>query len=468
MNIPPKALRQRGSILVYLALALVLFGAFAMAGASRFGASIVGVSLPNCATQARYMSEAGMRYALARLRACTTEAEVNAAVAQMNGVTFTVDAAKGLTFTPAVSYSSGTGLATVASSGRGCPGALSVPASTAASSVNLPGINTASEASTSEALKGTYSGTSAIAAGSMTGNLTTSSARISGGTSIGGSVNYLETGPTCLQIGGGAMVGTVGNSNYVCSETCVVVGGGATVNGNIYAQGDVNVSSKVNGDIYSGGDVHLSWGAEVSGNIYAHGTFSTPPYSSLYAGTVTTGYAKPNHCATYTLPAHTTVPSNIKLNIGSNTYTFIGSTDLSDKTNAFSSITTGGGSKICFDLSLPDSYINIFSKGSMTINGDIYVRTSTTSQCFDGENKVTNVNFAKYAYAKRVYMDVGGTVSFNGGSNWFGTIYAADNIYPGSGGVYIGAFYTNKAYNPGSSWSTSRFVPSDYVAKYWP
>ena len=468
MNALPTTTQQRGSVLVYFARALVAFGVFAMAGATRFASSIVGVSLPNCATQARYMSEAGMRYALGRLRACTTEAEVIAAVAAMNGIPFTVDATKGLSFTPAVSYNSGTGVATVSASGKGCPNALSVAASTPSASVNLPSVSSAPEAATSEALKGLYSGASAIAAGSMTGNLTTTSATISGGSSVGGSVNYLGTGPTCLNISGGASVGTLGNSNYVCSESCVVVSGGAVVNGNIYAQGDVTVSSTVKGDIYSGGNVVLSWGATVSGNIYAHGSYSAPPYFTSYKGIVKTGYAVPDHCATYTLPAHETVASSTALNIGGGQYTFYGTTDLANKTNAFTSITSGGGSKICFDLSTPNSYINIFNKGNMSINGEVYVRTSTAKACFDSANKVSNVNFSKYDYAKRVYMDVGGTVTFAGGSNWFGTIYAADNIYPGGGGSYIGAFYTNKSYNPNNTWNYSRFVASDYVATYWP
>ncbi|MDP3426677.1 MAG: polymer-forming cytoskeletal protein [Humidesulfovibrio sp.] len=468
MNTLPKPTQERGSILVYFALVLVAFGVLAMAGASRFGTSIIGMSMPNCATSARFMSESGMRYAMARLRACASEADVLTEVAAMNGTTYTVDATKGLSFTLAVSYDSGTGLASVSSSGRGCPNAMSVAASTSSSSVNLPAISSTPEAATSEALKGTYSGASAIAAGTMTGNLTTTSATISGGSSIGGSVTYLGTGPTCLNISGGASVGTVGNSNYVCSESCVLVSGGAVVNGNIYAQGDVTVSSTVNGDIYSGGNVVLSWGAAVSGNIYAHGTFTMPPYYTSYHGIVKTGYAAPDHCAVYTLPAHTTVASSTALNLGSGQYTFHGTTDLANKTNAFTSITTGGGSKICFDLSTPNSYINIFNKGNMVIRGDVYVRTSTLNSCFDSANKVSNVNFSKYEYAKRVYMDVGGTVTFGGGSNWFGIVYAAGNIYPGGGGSYIGAFYTNASYNPSSTWSYSRFVASDYVATYWP
>jgi len=149
-------------------------------------------------------------------------------------------------------------------------------------------------------------------------------------------------------------------------------------------------------------------------------------------------------------------------------YTFFGSTNMADKSNAFTSITSNGGSKICFDLSTPNTYINIFDSGPMTINGDVYVRTSTATSCFDSVNRVSDINFANYAAASRVYADIGGTVTFNGGSNWVGTVFTAGNIYPGGGGSYIGAFYTNANYNPYGTWTYSRFVLSDYVATYWP
>ena len=104
----------------------------------------------------------------------------------------------------------------------------------------------------------------------------------------------------------------------------------------------------------------------------------------------------------------------------------------------------------------------------MTINGDVYVRTSTATSCFDGVNKVSNINSPNFASASRVYADVAGTVNFAGGSNWFGTVYAAGNINPGGGGFYIGAFYTNQNFNPNQSWIYTRFVLSDYVSSYWP
>lgn len=457
---------QRGSIVLYLALALVAFGILLVAGTARFGASVVGTYAPDCVTQARYMSEAGMRYAMARLRACSTSTQVQAAVTDMNGHgAYTVNAGKGQGFTITASYSSGT--ASITAVGTGCPSSLGTASSTSSSTINLPAVG-GSAASTSDALKGTYSGASGtFTAGTTTGNVTTTSANIASGSVIGGSYTYLGTSSTCLDITGGVVIGTAGSGNYVCSDSCVVIEGGAIVNGDVYAQGNVTVSSTVNGNIYSGGDVYLNWGAKVSGNIYAHGTVTWPAYFTGYSGTITTGAAVPSMCTSYSLPAHKTVAASKALTV-SNTYTFYGTSNLADTSNAFTSIYSAAGSKICFDLSTSGTYVNIFDSGAMNINGDVYVRTSASTSCFDSANKVSSVNFAGAAAASRVYADVKGSVTFNGGSNWFGTVFSAGNIYPGGGGVYIGAFYTDQNFNPNSAWIYTRFVLSDYVSTYWP
>jgi len=133
--------RQRGSIVVYLAMALVVFGVMAMAGASRFGASIMGVSSPNCATQARLMAESGVRYAMARLRTATDPASLQAMITTLNGQTYTVDAAKGLKFTLTVT-ASGTGAAQVSAQGSACGGDTALPTTStqasASGGVNVP------------------------------------------------------------------------------------------------------------------------------------------------------------------------------------------------------------------------------------------------------------------------------------------------------------------------------------------
>ncbi|HWR04704.1 MAG TPA: polymer-forming cytoskeletal protein [Humidesulfovibrio sp.] len=496
--------RQRGSVALYLALALVAFGVLAAAGATRFSSTVQGVFQPNCITQARYMSESGMRYAMARLRACADATAVNAAVAAMNGKTFTVDADKGLSFTLSVSYASGS--ATVSSTGASCskPGS-SASAFTGSATVNLPAISSGGSAANSPSLQGTYSGTSAVLAGNSSGNVTTTTTTLQGGSTVDGALTYMGT-TSCLNLTGGVSIGTPGGSYSVCSNSCVTVDGGSyvygniysqgnvtvtsgvvagniysngavtitsgTVQGNVYSQGSVSVTGAVTGNIYSGGNVSLGWGSNVSGNIFCTGTYSAPAWFTGYSGKVTTGYPKSSipaakACTSYALPAHKTVAST-QARVISGNQTFYGTSNLADTSNAYTSISTSGWPSICFDLSTPGTYINIFCSGNMSVSGDLYVRTSTATSCFDPSNKVTSTQFAGSAAASRVYMDVQGSVSFGGGTNWFGTVYAGGNIYPGGGGSYIGAFYTNQSFNPGSQWIYTRYVGSNYVATYWP
>ncbi|MBU1230158.1 MAG: LamG domain-containing protein [Proteobacteria bacterium] len=133
----PVASRQRGSIVVYLAVTLAAFGILAMAGGTRYGASILGVSAPNCATQARLMAESGVRYASARLRSAADQAALTALIAALNGQTYTVSG--NMSFTLAV-QASGPGAALVTSTGRACGGVVFSPATTnqAQTSVNVP------------------------------------------------------------------------------------------------------------------------------------------------------------------------------------------------------------------------------------------------------------------------------------------------------------------------------------------
>jgi len=332
---------------------------------------------------------------------------------------------------------------------------------------------TFSESQTKEALQGTYTGLSATMSGKYYGSLVTSSNNFNEGVTISGSIDYVGSGvnsygDNCLHIKGSS-IGTNGEDTHVCSDTCVIVDGAVNIYSDIYAQGDVIITNgHVYGDIHSGGNVSLTWSGSVKGSIYAHGTFTKPTgYLQPTNGTVKTGTSIPAKCVSYPLPAHESVASTKDLIINQK-YTFYGTTDLNSHSLAYSSIKSSGGSMICFDLSTPNTYINIFNSGNMDINGDIYVRTSASTQCFDYTNRVSDINAANYAEAKRVYMDVLGKVTFNGGSNWFGTVYAGGNISPGGGGKYIGAFYTNGSYNPENHGGIeSRFVQSDYVLQNW-
>ncbi len=130
---------QRGSVLLYLIVGLVAFGVLAMAGATRFSSVVSSVLAPNCATSARYMAESGLRYAMARLRACTTESCVEQAATAMNNKVVIINAARGQKFTLQAAYDDTTRSATVTSTGNGCTN-ITASTKTMTASVNLPAL----------------------------------------------------------------------------------------------------------------------------------------------------------------------------------------------------------------------------------------------------------------------------------------------------------------------------------------
>ena len=227
-NDSPAASRQRGSVIVYLALALVAFGIMAMAGASRFGASIMGVSAPNCAAQARMMAESGVRYATAYLRMATDQASLTTRINNLNTHgTYTV--ASGLSFTLTVT-ASGAGAAIVSSTGSACGGVSLLPSTsnTSSTSVNVP----------------------AVSGGGGSGSPTNSDFDSGGWSTTSGFGN--QAGAT-LNVSAGTL--SLGNSLYANSASAwytgtsgVCTGGNCTLGNGICAYFELQFSTGSSGD----------------------------------------------------------------------------------------------------------------------------------------------------------------------------------------------------------------------------
>lgn len=510
-----------GFAIVYLAVAIVVIGIV--------GAALARISMSSASSSvqlqqlntARYLAESGVEYARGvaayeksqgkSISHIVNTLNANAGKIEVGGVgSFVLTASE-----------SGSSIV-VSSTGYAKSGLASYALP------NLVNIAYGSNASTNDALKGLYSGVSAnlTGGGNFDGNYATTTATVDGGATITGSLINLNTSATCLDVRGGVKVGTPGAGNYLCSNTCVVISGGTTVNGNVYAQGDVTFQSggggPINGDIYAMGKVLIAGGSVVNGNVYAQGdvtissgsvvnggvysggnvfldwpgSFGTDVTGDIYAvGTVTTAggnasrfykghytrlpssasIPKPNMCTSYTLPPHETVAPTTQFNFASwpeerTQYTFYGKPDIGDHSYALSSFTLPPGMKICFDLTAPNTYINIFVAGDMNIDGKLYVRTSTATKCFDDANQVFKTR-TDLGEAKRVYMDVKGTVNVDGGTGWFGTIYAGGdlNLTGSFGFTYAGALYTNQRFTPHNGGGIDTvYVGSDYVDKYWP
>ncbi len=344
-----------------------------------------------------------------------------------------------------------------------------------------------------------------------TGDFIASEYSFNGGVKVYGSIDYVNTEGDCLILTGNAF-GKSDGSSHICSNTCIEIktgtqpvyseifsqgdviisnaqniradihaGGdvkitnGNGVYGDIYATGNVVISNgTVEGDIHAGSDVWLSsWSAKVTGDIYVHGNYINSISDKLMEGAVYYNQpapSAPSMCNSYALPEHEVVPATAAFNLGWSApnygkFTFFGSSDIDDHSYAYTSMSSSGGTAICFDLSVPNTYINIFSGGNMNIGGDdLYVRTSTDTDCFDKGNLVETTDFAYSEYASRVYMDIRGDVSFNGGAFWLGTIYALGTLTIEEG--IIGAAYSNEKLTMGGG-SDYKFVASDYATKNW-
>lgn len=120
-------LHQRGSTIIYIIIALVVFGALAAASVSMYSSSQQTAARPNCAAQARLLAESGLRYAAAELRALTDLTTVNARIAELTGSQQTNTLSDGSSFTytaiPAPYQVGGTGpyYVNITCRGDACP-----------------------------------------------------------------------------------------------------------------------------------------------------------------------------------------------------------------------------------------------------------------------------------------------------------------------------------------------------------
>ena len=311
------------------------------------------------------------------------------------------------------------------------------------------------------------------------------------------------------------------SGNVVLNSGCVVYGNiycngsvttnwpnayKTTVGGNINALGAVDVAGPVGGNIISGSTVKVS-NDHVAGNVDAAGTItvdtsngyidgyarsgSTISGTSRIAGTKTQNSPAPPRL-TPTPPTGFTVPPTPKastftasgadqvvswnndlvlapntvagkavsgaasygaLNLGGkNTLT------LSTGNYYFTSITAN--TQVTLRLNLSGGPINIFVTGAVNLGDRFYVYASS-----DGTNYVAMTSADK-TLASKVYMETHSTVTTNNLGQWFGTIYASDNINFGSSNTIIGSYYTAKALISGSS-PTVTYVQADYAKANW-
>ena len=499
-------MNDKGAALIYIIAALVLLTGISAAIHSQYATTLGTTLEDNRADQATYAAYSGLNY---------TRAQNDAALAALHTAGSTdFSMTSGLTFRLNVGVkNTGAGTYPVTVLGTANPGTPYV--SNALMTANVTPVPSGGTNNSSG--KNVNTGKNIKVAGYVEGDVLSETLSIQGGSTIAGSVTTTSTTGT-LTITGGVRVGGAGE--FVCSNANITVSGGSdVVNGDLYAQGDVLIDggATINGNIYAKGSVTINGGSKVWGNIHSlstvnfmngqMGTASTKQY--IYAAdtvTVTGGstiyvdihsqdnialqnitvygnmYAKngvtqtqwqthlygsifsaptaptaPVACATYTPPTAPTFTATTPITInGQKTFT---------AGNYYYTTFSTAWTDICFDVSGGD--INIFVSGNASSNATIYVQTSSTGNCFNNSNKMDSINETFYASAAKVFLYTGGTFTLGGGVDWFGTILASGNIYPGGGTSVIGSLHSiNGSVNPNSTWYEIKYVESNYLSSH--
>lgn len=459
--------KERGSTLLYAIFAIIAVAAIASAIASITPNTSVQLLNDIPQKQAFYAAASGYNY----LKALNKD-QLDLIVSDGGSVTFTIDQSTKTKFTAYVSAGVKTGsrysypVAVLGSSSDSSYllGNLTdgVPGN------SLPPVKPPIVSSPPDTIyaKNTFNFSGSL----YTGNYTMSSSTFNGGVVVDGSINY--KGTDCLSIRGNR-VGKTDGTSIICADKCVTIDGNVSVYGTITTPGDVYINNgTVYGNIYSGGDVYIrQWNGWVKkidgngGNVYAYGNISAADMS--IEGLRIDITEKPNACNDYTLPEHKVVSPGMP-NPSYASYIFTGG-NIEDTSYAFTSLSTNGGAKTCFDLSVPNTYINIFISEDLNFNSSIYIKTDSRD-CFNPSNKITTSNYMSDKFinaSKRIYMDVNGRSNFGGdGHAWVGTLYSRESIITQGGFISVGSLYSNDSININGG-SYSYFTMSDYVTTYW-
>jgi len=240
---------------------------------------------------------------------------------------------------------------------------------------------------------------------------------------------------------------------------------GGTYKGDVYVTGQltVNGNATINGNIYAG-SIYINR-INLLGNAYAVETINSQ--GSQYFQNYTIKF--PSSCDT---PTVTPKDANIKyasqslLIQNQNSYIFSAANNNDPTYNSidFTQITLNNSNKtLYFDLSQGD--INILVTGSVTFNQAFTIKISpdgTNWETYDPDNITTTMK----KYAKRIYLESHQTISFNGATNWVGTLYG-HGFNLNQNGHILGTIYSTADTTNANSGVDVMIMPSNFVDKWW-
>uniref|UniRef100_I2Q034 Integral membrane protein CcmA involved in cell shape determination n=1 Tax=Desulfovibrio sp. U5L TaxID=596152 RepID=I2Q034_9BACT len=326
--------------------------------------------------------------------------------------------------------------------------------------------------------------------GSIIGDVHASSyMNVSGNSSVTGNVYAVGD----VSVDSGKVTGDIHSGGNV-TVGCGASGKGFVV-GKIYAVGNISICNasvsgqyeKVNNpdsltSIFAGGDVSITKDkGTISGDVNYGGSY----LSASCANCIVKGSAKlitdpaklpakpsaASSCSSYSLPVtysrENPLPDPTDKFSWYPQYLIEVIKGSADKTleQVYTSITSNNsGFHICFDLSVPDSYVNLFVNGNFYTQGSILLKTTATGTC----NAIDTYKMEDLKkYAKRIYVEVNGSTELTSDAHdWVGTILSNGNIKGSSTLDVVGALYSNGTIDTGGG-SNSFFVMSDYAEENW-
>jgi len=295
-------------------------------------------------------------------------------------------------------------------------------------------------------------------------------------------------------LGGGLLSGgtNIDVGGNIVFNGDVTINGGSDIHGNVDSSGDISLGTNVHvyGNLTGAGNVTVNGASIVDGNALAGGNFSTGTNvlmkgtiganGSVHLGGSTTVLGAITYGTTFTTGSGATYPSATRGSVVVNPVTF--SPVAIPAATSFSAggpdYSLGGGSSLVLppgvygDLVMGsncDLYLSAgtyyFDKIQLGGGTDIFIDLSgglLDIFVVNNLNFGTNVDmFLANGDASDIYVEVTGDATINGGSTWFGTVFASGSrVSFGTNCDITGAVYSSDriVINGGS---TINFVLAD-------
>jgi predicted acyltransferase (DUF342 family) len=277
------------------------------------------------------------------------------------------------------------------------------------------------------------------------------------------------------------------------------------VHGSIYAAGNVTLQHKtsVDSNVHAGGNVELTTQGTIQGNVIAGGSITLAD-RSVIEGNATAGISidhgrqtqvegtetittepnptvptAPTTCPQICMPDHTSIspgtddinvtwendwvlsPSsyrNLTLGGRNNLY-------LSGGNYYFESISTGTRPSLYLDLSSSD--INIFVHDNVHFGDELKIHVNSGTGGYQPIIQGNNLNETLKPLAAKVYLETLGSFSMSNQNEWFGTIYAKNNISFSNNNLLVGSYQSSSGEITPANQMEVYFVQSNYARDNW-